>query len=149
MNRNIFTGIIILIIVAVAFFVKPAKTEEHEWMINDYAYVTHVCSTPEPLIASALLYKDPTKENIAKADKMFLEAMTAKICIFNPQDWLVRLTEKVFTVQDLYGIEGYDGMVWSVTTVGQNGLVYQVYVGMLKKEYASKKPISNFLGNNI
>ena len=54
MNRNIFTGIIILIIVAVAFFVKPAKTEEHEWMINDYAYVTHVCSTPEPLIASAL-----------------------------------------------------------------------------------------------
>jgi len=139
MNKNIFTGIIILIIVVVAFFAQPSKSTEHEWKPNDLAYVTHVCSTPEPLINSAMLYSDPTPENLEQADAMFLQAMQQKICIHNPQDFLVRLIQKVYTVEGLYGIEGYNGGVWSVTTIGPNGTVYKVFVGMLKKEFAAKR----------
>ena len=138
MNRNIFTGIIILIIVAVAFFARPTKSEEHIWKINDLAYVTHVCSSPEMLIKSAILYSDPTPENIEQADAMFLQAMKSKNCVYNQQDFIVRLVEKIYTIPNLYGIEGYDGQVWSGNTVGENGMVYRVYIGMLNKEFASK-----------
>ena len=138
MNRNIFTGIIILIIVVVAFFAQPSKSTEHEWMINDLAYVTHVCSTPDILINSAMLYSDPTPENIEEADAMFLQAMKNKNCVYNQNNFIVRLVDKIYTVSNLYGIEGYDGQVWSGNTVGENGMVYRVYIGMLNKEFASK-----------
>ena len=138
MNKNIFTGIIILIIVVVAFFAQPSKSDEHEWMINDLAYVTHVCSTPDMLINSAMLYSDPTPENIEEADAMFLQAMKAKNCVYNQNNFIVRLVEKIYTISNLYGVEGYDGQVWSGNTVGENGMVYRVYIGMLKKEFASK-----------
>ena len=138
MNRNIFTGIIILIIVAVAFFVKPVDATDHEWYPNDLAYVTHVCSTPDILINSAMLYSDPTPENIEEADAMFLQAMKAKNCVYNQNNFIVRLVEKIYTISNLYGVEGYDGQVWSGNTVGENGMVYRVYIGMLKKEFASK-----------
>ena len=139
MNRNIFTGIIILIIVVVAFFAQPSKSEEHVWKTNDLAYVTHVCSTPDMLINSAILYSDPTPENLEEADAMFLQAMKTKNCVYNQQDFIVRLVEKIYTIKDLYGVDGYDGQVWSGNTVGQNGMVYRVYIGMLNKEFAAKK----------
>ena len=138
MNRNIFTGIIILIIVAVAFFVKPVDATDHEWYPNDLAYVTHVCSTPDILINSAMLYSDPTPENIEEADAMFLQAIKNKNCVYNQNNFIVRLVDKIYTVSNLYGIEGYDGQVWSGNTVGENGMVYRVYIGMLNKEFASK-----------
>ena len=138
MNRNIFTGIIILIIVAVAFFVKPVDATDHEWYPNDLAYVTHVCSTPDILINSAMLYSDPTPENLEEADAMFLQAMKAKNCVYNQNNFIVRLVDKIYTISNLYGIEGYDGQVWSGNTVGENGMVYRVYIGMLNKEFASK-----------
>ena len=138
MNKNIFTGIIILIIVVVAFFAQPSKSDEHQWMINDLAYVTHVCSTPDMLINSAMLYSDPTPENIEEADAMFLQAMKTKNCVYNQNNFIVRLVDKIYTVSNLYGIEGYDGQVWSGNTVGENGMVYRVYIGMLNKEFASK-----------
>ena len=138
MNRNIFTGIIILIIVAVAFFVKPVDATDHEWYPNDLAYVTHVCSTPDILINSAMLYSDPTPENIEEADAMFLQAMKNKNCVYNQNNFIVRLVDKIYTISNLYGIEGYDGQVWSGNTVGENGMVYRVYIGMLNKEFASK-----------
>ena len=138
MNKNIFTGIIILIIVVVAFFAQPSKSDEHEWMINDLAYVTHVCSTPDMLINSAMLYSDPTPVNIEVADAMFLQAMKAKYCVYYQNNFIVRLVDKIYTVSNLYGIEGYDGQIWSGNTVGENGMVYRVYIGMLNKEFASK-----------
>ena len=149
MNRNIFTGIIILIIVAVAFFARPTKSEEHIWKINDLAYVTHVCSSPEMLINSAILYSDPTPENLEEADAMFLQAMKTKNCVYNQQDFIVRLVEKIYTIKDLYGIDGYDGQVWSGNTIGPNGMTYRVYVGMLNKEFAAKKQMQYSPGVNL
>ena len=149
MNRNIFTGIIILIIVVVAFFAQPSKSTEHEWMINDLAYVTHVCSTPDMLINSAMLYSDPTPENIEQADAMFLQAMKNKNCVYNQNNFIVRLVDKIYTVSNLYGIEGYDGQVWSGNTVGPNGMTYRVYVGMLNKEFAAKKQMQYSPGVNL
>ena len=149
MNRNIFTGIIILIIVAVAFFARPSKSEEHIWKMNDLAYVTHVCSSPEMLIASAILYSDPTPENLEEADAMFLQAMKLKTCVYNQQDFIVRLVDKIYTIQNLYGIDGYDGQVWSGNTVGPNGMTYRVYIGMLKKEFATKKSMQYAPGVNL
>ena len=149
MNRNIFTGIIILIIVAVAFFARPSKSDEHIWKINDLAYVTHVCSSPEMLINSAILYSDPTPENLEEADAMFLQAMKSKNCVYNQQDFIVRLVEKIYTIQNLYGIDGYDGQVWSGNTIGPNGMTYRVYVGMLNKEFAAKKQMQYSPGVNL
>tara|TARA_A100001015_G_scaffold52908_1_gene57982 strand:- start:204 stop:650 length:447 start_codon:yes stop_codon:yes gene_type:complete len=148
MNKNIFTGIIILIIVAVAFFVKPADATDHEWYPNDLAYVTHVCSIADPLIDSATLYKDPTPENLEQADTMFMEAMKTKLCVYNSTAFLVRLIQKVAIIDNLYNIDGYDGQVWTATTVGENGMVYRIYVGMLKKEFASKTDM-NYQGINL
>jgi len=138
MNKNIFTGIIILIIVVVALFAQPTKSAEHVWKTNDLAYVTHVCSSPDMLIASAILYADPTEENIKQADQMYFEAIETKDCVYNQTNFLVRLIEKIYTIHDLYAIEGYDGQVWSGHTVAPNGMTFRVYLGMLKKEYASK-----------
>ena len=149
MNRNIFTGIIILIIVVVAFFAQPSKSEEHVWKTNDLAYVTHVCSTPDMLINSAILYSDPTPENLEEADAMFLQAMKTKNCVYNQRDFIVRLVEKIYTIPNLYGIDGYDGQVWSGNTIGTNGMTYRVYIGMLNKEFAAKKQMQYSPGVNL
>ena len=149
MNRNIFTGIIILIIVAVAFFARPSKSDEHIWKMHDLAYVTHVCSSPEMLIASAMLYSDPTPENLEEADALFLQAMKSKNCVYNQQDFVVRLVDKIYTIPNLYGIDGYDGQVWSGNTIGPNGMTYRVYIGMLKKEFAAQKQMKYAPGVNL
>tara|TARA_A100001015_G_scaffold298244_1_gene380741 strand:+ start:1468 stop:1917 length:450 start_codon:yes stop_codon:yes gene_type:complete len=149
MNKNIFIGIIITIILAVAFFVKPVDATDHEWYPDDVAFVTHVCSVADPLVASATLYKDPTPENLALADSMFLKSMQVKTCVYNEKSFIVKLVKKVTTIQNLYNIDGYDGQVWESTTVGQNGLVYRVYVGMLKKEFAAKRDMNFKPGVNL
>ena len=40
------------------------------------------------------------------------------------------------------------GQVWTATTVGENGIIYRIYVGMLKKEFASKRDM-NYQGINL
>jgi len=145
MNRNIFTGIIILIIVLVAFFVKPTDATEHEWVPNDIIWVNHICSSSEILKRTAIEYQKGTEEGIQSAEQMWTFAIATGVCVTSPQNFMIKLVTRIDQYPDLYGAIGYDGELWSAYTVAPDGKTLLIYAGVVSKEFAAK-PI---LHNNI
>jgi hypothetical protein len=115
-----------------------------EWLEGDFVYINSMCEDAQVLTRTGSLYQIATEEAVAQADKIWLDAINRGICIQSTKPFLAKLLKKINTFEDVYGIKDYTGELWSAETQTPAGESMNVYIGIMKKNFAVPK--TGFLG---
>lgn len=137
-KEKLIPGIFVMIIVIVAWLIKPAHSTEHEWMVGEFAKVIAMCKSDAVLRTVADLYMTKNPYDANEAMKIWTAAIISGECVQdNNYNFTVLLTEKLEVYKDLYS-DGKNGELWEATVM-ISGVAVGVYVGMLERNSLSQE----------